>query len=206
MARCPSTADDLLREYDEPERKRRRLSVPLQDASASDGFDNSSSHLSSDEDATVHIEQENVLSDGTSDYAEEISFPSRVRAVAQIKNREHVQKLKVFSGRGDSSTSFASLGVSPSLAAALKNMSIKRPTPVQAGCIPALLAGRDCIGNAKTGSGKTVSFAVPILQKLVVDPYGIFALVLTPTRSRNSLRFLGQHLASVLRLLWEEWT
>jgi len=44
------------------------------------------------------------------------------------------------------------------------------------------MAGRDCIGNAKTGSGKTIAFALPILQKLSVDPYGIFALVLTPTR------------------------
>lgn len=38
------------------------------------------------------------------------------------------------------------------------------------------------MGNAKTGSGKTVAFALPILQKLLVDPYGIFAVVLTPTR------------------------
>jgi len=48
----------------------------------------------------------------------------------------------------------------------------------------AVLEGRDCIGNAKTGSGKTIAFALPILQKLSVDPYGIFALVLTPTRYR----------------------
>ena len=46
----------------------------------------------------------------------------------------------------------------------------------------AILEGRDCIGNAKTGSGKTIAFALPILQRLSVDPYGIFALVLTPTR------------------------
>lgn len=44
------------------------------------------------------------------------------------------------------------------------------------------LQGRDCIGNAKTGSGKTLAFALPILQRLSVDPYGVFALVLTPTR------------------------
>nr|KAG5688743.1 hypothetical protein BaRGS_002067 [Batillaria attramentaria] len=42
--------------------------------------------------------------------------------------------------------------------------------------------GKDCIGCAKTGSGKTAAFALPILQKLSEDPYGIFALVLTPTR------------------------
>ena len=45
-----------------------------------------------------------------------------------------------------------------------------------------LFLGRDCIGCAKTGSGKTAAFALPILQKLSEDPYGIFALVLTPTR------------------------
>jgi len=42
--------------------------------------------------------------------------------------------------------------------------------------------GEDCIGCAKTGSGKTLAFALPILQRLCEDPYGIFALVLTPTR------------------------
>lgn len=78
--------------------------------------------------------------------------------------------------------SFMSFGVSPALVAALTSMSIKVPTPVQAACIPPLLAGRDCVGNAKTGSGKTIAFALPILQKLSMDPYGIYALVLTPTR------------------------
>ena len=45
-----------------------------------------------------------------------------------------------------------------------------------------VVLGRDCIGCAKTGSGKTAAFALPILQKLCEDPYGIFALVLSPTR------------------------
>ncbi|KAI0772067.1 P-loop containing nucleoside triphosphate hydrolase protein [Trametes elegans] len=74
------------------------------------------------------------------------------------------------------------MGISSVLVAALSKMSIKTPTEIQAACIPPLLQGRDCIGNAKTGSGKTIAFALPILQKLSLDPYGIFALVLTPTR------------------------
>jgi hypothetical protein len=45
-----------------------------------------------------------------------------------------------------------------------------------------LETGRDCIGNAKTGSGKTIAFAIPILQRLSEDPCGLFALILTPTR------------------------
>ena len=57
-----------------------------------------------------------------------------------------------------------------------------QPTPVQANCIPKILEGSDVLGCAKTGTGKTLAFALPILQKLAVDPYGIFALVLTPTR------------------------
>ncbi|KAJ7283710.1 DEAD-domain-containing protein [Mycena rebaudengoi] len=74
------------------------------------------------------------------------------------------------------------MGISTPLQAALNSMSIRTPTEVQAACIPPLLLGRDCIGNAKTGSGKTIAFALPILQKLSVDPYGIYALILTPTR------------------------
>ncbi|GAA5891409.1 hypothetical protein JCM5296_006517 [Sporobolomyces johnsonii] len=81
-----------------------------------------------------------------------------------------------------STPTFASLGVEPFLCRALQAMSIRRPTPVQAACIPPILSGADCIGSAQTGSGKTIAFALPILQALAQDPYGFFAIVLTPTR------------------------
>lgn len=61
-------------------------------------------------------------------------------------------------------------------------MQIKRPTAIQKACIPAILGGRDCIGGSRTGTGKTVAFAVPILQRWAKDPFGIYAVVLTPTR------------------------
>lgn len=64
----------------------------------------------------------------------------------------------------------------------IKPLGIKSPTEIQENCIPKILDGIDCIGCAKTGSGKTLAFALPILQKLWEEPYGIFALVLTPTR------------------------
>jgi ATP-dependent RNA helicase DDX49/DBP8 len=79
-------------------------------------------------------------------------------------------------------TSFKELGVSDWLCSVVQSLGIRRPTQVQAGCIPAILAGKDVIGTAQTGSGKTAAFALPILQHLAKDPYGIFALVLTPTR------------------------
>lgn len=93
-------------------------------------------------------------------------------------------------GPGPSSTaaalqaeSFKELGLSEWLCQVTKTLGMQRPTQVQAGCIPAILAGKDVIGLAQTGSGKTAAFALPILQKLAKDPYGIFAVVLTPTRS-----------------------
>lgn len=83
--------------------------------------------------------------------------------------------------RAESST-FGALDVSPWLVGSLTTMAIRRPTAIQKACIPEILKGRDCIGGSRTGSGKTMAFAVPILQKWAQDPFGIFAIVLTPTR------------------------
>jgi ATP-dependent RNA helicase DDX49/DBP8 len=79
-------------------------------------------------------------------------------------------------------TSFEALQVSPWLLLSMSAMEIKHPTPIQRACIPEILRGRDCIGGSRTGTGKTVAFAVPILQKWAEDPFGIYAVVLTPTR------------------------
>ncbi|CCE82041.1 Piso0_002734 [Millerozyma farinosa CBS 7064] len=78
--------------------------------------------------------------------------------------------------------SFSDLGVAKWLCEALNSMKIYTPTAIQKACIPKVLKGHDCIGGAKTGSGKTIAFASPILTKWSEDPYGIYGLVLTPTR------------------------
>ncbi|KAA8906538.1 P-loop containing nucleoside triphosphate hydrolase protein [Sphaerosporella brunnea] len=80
------------------------------------------------------------------------------------------------------SASFSSLNIDKWLVDSLSAMAIRKPTPIQAACIPPILAGKDCIGGSRTGSGKTVAFAVPILQQWAKDPFGVFAVVLTPTR------------------------
>jgi ATP-dependent RNA helicase DDX49/DBP8 len=79
-------------------------------------------------------------------------------------------------------SSFEALNVSPWLIKSLSAMQIRRPTAIQKACIPEILRGRDCIGGSRTGTGKTVAFAVPILQQWAKDPFGIYAVVLTPTR------------------------
>lgn len=77
---------------------------------------------------------------------------------------------------------FTTLGVDKWLVDSLRAMAIRKPTPIQAACIEPILNGQDCIGGSRTGSGKTVAFGVPILQTWARDPFGIFAVVLTPTR------------------------
>ncbi|XP_064390499.1 probable ATP-dependent RNA helicase DDX49 [Halichondria panicea] len=96
-------------------------------------------------------------------------------------------------------TSFPSLGLSDWLVGQVNAVGIKDPTPVQVNCIPPILEGRDCIGCSKTGSGKTAAFALPILHRLSEDPYGVFALVLTPTRElayqiAEQFRVFGSHI------------
>lgn len=83
--------------------------------------------------------------------------------------------------------SFTSLGVSESLCAALQKEHIATPYPIQAEVIPAVLSKRDVLGIAKTGSGKTLGYVLPILmhiqkKKVVMKSRHIQALVLVPTR------------------------
>ncbi|CAL9100468.1 unnamed protein product [Musa acuminata var. zebrina] len=82
----------------------------------------------------------------------------------------------------DGNDSFADLGLSQWAIDTCRELRMERPTPVQSRCIPRILAGDDVLGIAQTGSGKTAAFALPILHRLAEDPYGVFALVVTPTR------------------------
>ncbi|AYU75941.1 ATP-dependent RNA helicase, putative [Leishmania donovani] len=79
-------------------------------------------------------------------------------------------------------TEFQRLGIQRWLSEQCTYMALETPTPIQCKCIPAILAGRHVVGGAATGSGKTAAFALPILQALAADAYGVFALVLTPSR------------------------
>jgi ATP-dependent RNA helicase DeaD len=80
--------------------------------------------------------------------------------------------------------SFADLGLDAALLEALTALGYEEPTPVQSATIPALLAGKDVLGQAATGTGKTAAFALPILQRLAgrAEPHAPHALVLVPTR------------------------
>jgi ATP-dependent RNA helicase RhlE len=101
--------------------------------------------------------------------------------------------------------SFLSLGIAKPLQRALAAENYTTPTPIQAEAIPPLLQGRDVLGIAQTGTGKTAAFGLPLLQRLHAErkpalPCGARALILAPTRELavqigESLRAYGRHLS-----------
>ena len=78
--------------------------------------------------------------------------------------------------------SFDNLGLEPRLLQAVESMGYTTPTPIQRDAIPFALAGRDVVGCAQTGTGKTVAFVLPLLQRITPSPGAPRALVVTPTR------------------------
>lgn len=79
-------------------------------------------------------------------------------------------------------STFESLGLNKQLLATVKSLGFEAPTPIQAALIPIAVTGRDCIGQARTGTGKTAAFALPVLQKLQPESEHVQAIVLAPTR------------------------
>jgi ATP-dependent RNA helicase RhlE len=82
----------------------------------------------------------------------------------------------------DAPTSFAELMLAPELLRAVADAGYSTPTPIQARAIPLILRGRDIMGLAQTGTGKTAAFTLPIVQRLLGGPRRARALILTPTR------------------------
>lgn len=77
---------------------------------------------------------------------------------------------------------FADLGLNRQILDVLEEIGYEHPTPIQAALIPVALTGRDCIGQARTGTGKTAAFSLPILQKLDPQATTVQAIILCPTR------------------------
>jgi ATP-dependent RNA helicase RhlE len=107
-----------------------------------------------------------------------------------------------------SPSSFAELGLRPELLRAVAEAGYTTPTPIQVQAIPLILAGKDVMGGAQTGTGKTAGFALPILHKLAPTAntsssparHPVRALILTPTRElaiqvEESIRTYGKHTA-----------
>ena len=95
-------------------------------------------------------------------------------------------------------TTFADLGLSEAALDSLKAVGYEKPSPIQEQAIPVLLEGRDMIGQAQTGSGKTAAFGLPLMEQVDPTENEVQALVLTPTRElciqvTQALRAYGTH-------------
>mgnify|MGYP001620214308 FL=1 len=77
---------------------------------------------------------------------------------------------------------FESFGLSEATLRAIRNKGYTVSTPVQAGCIPPMMAGRDVIAKAPTGTGKTMAFGIPIIEKIDPDSEEVQAVIMAPTR------------------------
>lgn len=103
------------------------------------------------------------------------------------------------SPRASPQPTFEDLPLDATLRRGVREMGYHEPTPIQRGTIPHAVEGRDLIGTAQTGTGKTAAFLLPILERLLTRPRGrIYALVLTPTRelalqAEGFLHRLGRH-------------
>ncbi len=96
------------------------------------------------------------------------------------------------------SKTFAELGLSEKTLKALRDVGYESPSPIQEQAIPPVLEGRDVIGQAQTGTGKTAAFGLPIVEYIDPDVREVQALVLTPTRElciqvTQALRVYGSH-------------
>lgn len=95
-------------------------------------------------------------------------------------------------------TSFAALGVIPALTEVLNKQGIKVATPVQEKAIPAIFKGRDVIAKSQTGTGKTLAYLLPLVQRIQMERDEVQALILTPTRELSKQVFdVLKSLASV---------
>ncbi|HEX6453263.1 MAG TPA: DEAD/DEAH box helicase [Trebonia sp.] len=104
---------------------------------------------------------------------------------------------------GGGASGFADLALAPELCHALSGLGYEEPTPIQSAAIPPLLEGRDLVGQAATGTGKTAAFALPVLQRILAQGRRTepLALVLVPTRElavqvSEAMNSYGDHIGA----------
>ncbi len=130
------------------------------------------------------------MSDDGGDGAEDAAYSSEDDDSEEETQAEKERKAAFFdseSGPSDAHTSFLSMNLSRPIIKSITSLGFTTPTPIQAATIPVALLGKDVVGNAVTGSGKTAAFIIPMLERLMYRDRGKKAaatrcLVLVPTR------------------------
>ncbi|KFK26520.1 hypothetical protein AALP_AA8G259900 [Arabis alpina] len=130
-------------------------------------------------------EDEEEEEEGNAEPDKQEEYLSEDDDAAELKDVAAKPFFSTVEGVSFQADSFMELNLSRPLLRACETLGYKKPTPIQAACIPLALTGRDLCASAITGSGKTAAFALPTLERLLFRPKRVFAtrvLILTPTR------------------------
>ena len=100
---------------------------------------------------------------------------------------------------------FKDLALSPAILKAIEEIGYVKPSPIQAEAIPVVLSGKDIIGQAQTGTGKTAAFSIPVLDMVDPNKKSVQAVVLCPTRElaiqvSSEMRKLGKYKSGIKTL------
>ncbi|EOA19057.1 hypothetical protein CARUB_v10007717mg [Capsella rubella] len=140
-----------------------------------------------EEDEEEEEEEEEEADDSGAEADKQEEYLSEDDEAAEYKPEDVTPKpfFSTVDGVSFHADTFMELNLSRPLLRACETLGYKKPTPIQAACIPLALTGRDLCASAITGSGKTAAFALPTLERLLFRPKRVFAtrvLILTPTR------------------------
>ena len=119
--------------------------------------------------------------------SEQEKSQNEVSSLLELKNLENKKEIESHplevSEENDKENGFLDFGFNQSILNSLRNKGYENPTPIQKAAIPELMLGRDLLGQAQTGTGKTAAFALPLIEKLEDNKeLNAKVLVMTPTR------------------------
>lgn len=170
---------------DEVSEQEQEESVSSDDDADDDDGNADDNDATEDDDATGGITDDNDVTENKNINNDELNKDrvGKDKCTSEVEgDAEGPQSASTVTGAYQSALDFSDLGVNDVLCTAVKQLKWKKPTKIQCESIPLALEGRDVIGLAETGSGKTGAFALPILQRLLAAPQRLYGVVLTPTR------------------------
>ncbi|MDD7587633.1 MAG: DEAD/DEAH box helicase [Corynebacterium glucuronolyticum] len=129
-----------------------------------------------------HVEEQEDTRHAEDQASKESATADDAASSAQSADDEDARAAETSEGTDSTDLSFDKLGLPSDILEAVKKVGFETPSPIQARTIPALLEGRDVVGLAQTGTGKTAAFALPILSRINKSNRSPQALVLAPTR------------------------
>lgn len=129
-----------------------------------------------------HVEEQEDMRHAEDQASKESATADDDASSAQSADDEDARAAETSEGTDSTDLSFDKLGLPSDILEAVKKVGFETPSPIQARTIPALLEGRDVVGLAQTGTGKTAAFALPILSRINKSNRSPQALVLAPTR------------------------